>query len=177
MKFILLALAALQFTTAVAQRADRYRIDVDIANVFNDRVRISVWPPPVTSDTATVVFPVTVPGTYESHNWGKIVRNFIALDSNRRPLPVRRSLDSQFVIERASALRFFSYELEDTFDDTVSNISVFAPAGTSFEADSIFVLNHGGIIGYIDGLQKVPYQINVRRKINGKHNTLLTWLG
>jgi predicted metalloprotease with PDZ domain len=163
MRIILLALLALQFTTAVAQRADRYRIDVDIANVINDRVRVSVWPPRVTTDTATVVFPVTVPGTYESHNWWKIVRNFTALDSNRRPLPVRRSVDSQFVIERASALRFFSYELEDTFDDTVSNISVFAPAGTSFEADSIFVLNHGGIIGYIDGLQKVPFQINVRR--------------
>lgn len=163
MKLLLLALAAFQFTAAVAQRADRYVIDVDIANVINDRVRVSVWPPPVTSDTATVVFPVTVPGTYESHQWWKIVRNFIALDSNRLPLPVRRSLDSQFVIERATALRFFSYELEDTFDDTVSNISVFAPAGTSFEADSIFVLNHGGIIGYIEGLQKVPFQISVRR--------------
>lgn len=163
MRIILLALLALQFTTALAQRADRYRIDVDIVNVVDDRVRISVWPPAVSADTAMVVFPVTVPGTYESHNWWKLVRNFKAFDADLRPLTVRRSVDSQFVIERARTLRFFSYELEDSFDDSVSNISVFAPAGTSFELDSIFVLNHGGVIGYIDGLQKVPFQINVRR--------------
>lgn len=161
MRNLLLALVLIAGITANAQEP-RYRVDVDLANVFDDRIRISMWPPRVDADTALVIFPVTVPGTYEEHKWWKLVRNFRALDSSLKDLTVRRSADSQFVVENARNLRFISYELDDSFDDTTSGIDVFAPAGTDFEADSIFVLNHGGIVCFVDGKQHVPFQVNIK---------------
>lgn len=148
---------------SVQAQEPRYRVDVDLANVFNDRIRISMWPPHINADTAVVIFPVTIPGTYEEHNWWKLVRNFRAWDSSLKDLTVRRSIDSQFVVENARNLRFISYEIEDSFDDTTSGMDVFPPAGTDIEEDSIFVLNHGGVIGYVEGHQRVPFQINIRR--------------
>ncbi|MCX6140611.1 MAG: hypothetical protein NTX15_07275 [Candidatus Kapabacteria bacterium] len=163
MRNTLLALCLVLVCGLSLHAQDRYRVNIDLANVANDRVHISMWPPRIDSDTALVVFPVTVPGTYEEHNWWKLVRNFRAIDSALHDLPVHRSVDSQFVVENARNLRFISYELEDSFDDTTSGVDAFAPAGTDFEADSVFVLNHGGIICYVNGKQRVPFQINVTR--------------
>lgn len=162
MRYFILIIALLGSISVHAQEP-RYRVDVDIANVHNDRVLIAMWPPRVDADTATFVFPVTIPGTYQVHNWWKLVRNFRAIDTALRELPVHRSADSQFVVKGARGLRFVSYELLDSFDDTTSGIDIFCPAGTDFEADSIFVLNHGGIVCYIDGIQKIPFQINIKK--------------
>ncbi|MBC8125185.1 MAG: hypothetical protein H7X70_05580, partial [Candidatus Kapabacteria bacterium] len=141
----------------------RYRVDIDLANVANDRIHISMWTPTILADTAVVVFPVTVPGTYEEHKWWKFVRNFRAIDSALQDLPVHRSIDSQFVVENARNLRFISYELDDSFDNVTIDAEIFAACGTGFEADSIFVLNHGGIVCFIEGAQHVPFQINVKK--------------
>jgi len=162
MRNLLLALFMLAGIAVQAQEP-RYRVDVDLENVFDDRVRISMWPPRINADTAVIIFPVTVPGTYEENKWWKLVRNFRALDSSLKDLTVRRSADSQFVVENARSLRFVSYEVEDSFDDTTSGMEVFAPAGTDIEEDSIFVLNHGGMICFVGGSQHVPFQMNIKR--------------
>ena len=162
-KSLLSALFFLTSFSILQAQEQRYRVDVDLTNVANDRIHISMWTPRVLADTAVVVFPVTVPGTYEEHKWWKLVRNFRAIDSSLRDLPVHRSLDSQFVVEEARKLRFISYEIDDSFDDVTNGTEVFPAAGTGFESDSIFVLNHGGIVCFVEGAQHVPFQVNVKK--------------
>jgi predicted metalloprotease with PDZ domain len=142
---------------------DHYRVHLDLAGIRNDRLRVMIFPPKITTDTATWVFTNSVPGTYEEHFWHRMVSNFRAYDSGSVELPVHRSADSMFVVSRAQDLRYLSYELDDSFDDTTGRIKVFAPAGTAFEEDSIFVLNHGGIVCFIEGMQKRPFNVTVRR--------------
>ncbi len=156
-------LALLLLGATVIQAQDRYRVELDIANTETDRVRVSMWPPKPSTDSVVVVFPVTVPGTYETHNWWKLVNNFLALDADLKPLRVTRSADSQFVVHNATRLNFLSYEMDDSFDDSTHGISVFPPSGTGFEHDSIFVLNHGGVVCFIEGMQQMPFQVSVRR--------------
>lgn len=124
-KSLLSALLFLTSFSILQAQEQRYRVDVDLTNVANDRIHISMWTPRVLADTAVVVFPVTVPGTYEEHKWWKLVRNFRAIDSSLRDLPVHRSLDSQFVVEEARKLRFISYEIDDSFDDVTNGTEVF----------------------------------------------------
>lgn len=142
---------------------DRYRVHLDLAASRNGKLRVMIFPPAISADSVTWVFPVSVPGTYEEHFWHRLVSRFRAYDAKSIELPVHRSADSQFVVMQARDLRFITYDLDDSFDDTTGRLNIFAPAGTAFEEDSIFVLNHGGIICYIDGMQKSPFKVTVRR--------------
>ena len=162
MTYLLRVLGLMVISTIVTAQ-DHYRVHLDLAGIRNDRLRVMIFPPKVDTDTATWVFTKSVPGTYEEHTWHRMVANFRAYDANSIELPVRRSDDSMFVVERARDLRYVSYEMDDSFDDTTKRIQVFAPAGTAFEEDSIFVLNHGGIVAFIDGMQKRQFNVTVRK--------------
>ena len=162
MNFVL-ALTALLTLSASLLAQDRYRVHLDLVDLRDDKVRVMIFPPKITSDSVTWIFPVSVPGTYEEHSWHRLVSSFRAYDAQANTLPVRRSADSQFVVDRAVDLLYITYEVDDSFDDTRGRANVFALAGTAFEQDSIFVLNHGGIVCYIDGQQKAPFRVTVRR--------------
>lgn len=162
MRNILFTLALITgVTSSIAQ--DHYRVHLDLAGITNDRLRVMIFPPKITTDSATWVFANSVPGTYEEHFWHRMVSNFRAYDASSAELPVHRSPDSMFVIGRAQELRYVTYDLDDSFDDTTGRTKVFAPAGTAFEEDSIFVLNHGGIVAFIEGMQKRLFNVTVHR--------------
>lgn len=157
----LLLLIGLVATVAM-QAADGYRVTIDLQNIYDDRVRVVLRPPTIDANTATLIFPYTTPGTYETHQWWRYVSSIKAIDTAGREMTVRRSADSQFVIDNARALNVIAYEVDDSFDATDPNMpAIFEPAGTSFQRDTIMQLNHSGIVGYIDGYQRRPFQINV----------------
>ncbi len=167
MKYLLLGLCgflAFLGSSASLVAADGYGVHIDTRATSNDRIKVTITVPRVDTDTATFVFPVTIPGTYESHLWWRLVSDFRAFDTTGRMMTVRRSADSQFVIEDAQALGSVSYTLDDSFDDRDDRVSIFHPAGTSFQGDSVFVLNHGGIVGYLEGLQQRPFSVSVYRR-------------
>jgi len=142
--------------------AENYQVHISLRNVTNDRVHVEVRTPAVSTNEATFVFPATTPGTYEQHNWWRFVHNFQAFDDKDVQIQVRRSADSQFVITQARRLAKVTYDVDDSFDDRdTSHPDIFPPAGTDIEADSLFVINHSGFVGYIDGMQKRPYTVKV----------------
>ena len=146
--------------------ASEYSVHVDLSSLKNDRLFIEVDVPKVDIDTATFIFPVTIPGTYQTHLWWRLVHDFKAFDAEGSPLPVSRSVDSQYVIGEAQRLARVSYWVDDTFDDLDDRAQVFQPAGTSFEKGTVFVFNHSGVTGYIEGMQSLPYTVTVRRDPN-----------
>ncbi|MBU3741429.1 MAG: hypothetical protein FGM24_03995 [Candidatus Kapabacteria bacterium] len=89
MRTILLLLIAVG--TASAQTS--YDVNVDLLNVVNDQVRVEMRVPVIEADTATIVFPVVTPGTYEQQDWWRYVSNFMAFAADGSQLPVRRSSD------------------------------------------------------------------------------------
>lgn len=149
--------------TVVGLAGPGYHVQIDLTSLRHDRLAVTIDVPPVAIDTAVFVFPVTVPGTYEPHLWWRLVHNFAAFDAQGSPLPVTRSADSQFVIGQASRLHRVRYDLDDSFDDEDDRVTIFHPTGTSFQGDSVFVFNHGGIVGYIEGYQRLPYLVSVQR--------------
>ncbi|MFN9953072.1 MAG: hypothetical protein ACK55I_08225, partial [bacterium] len=122
MRILLFVAMLTQASIIISAQQDRYRVDIDLQHVAGDRIQVMVWPPSVATDTVTFVFPVTVPGTYEEHFWWRLVENFRAYDINNKLMQVERSVDSQFVIRNARSLRYISYELEDSFDDTTGKV-------------------------------------------------------
>lgn len=160
---ILALVCAISLGSTAVNAGDLYRVEIDLTNVVDDKINVIVHTPPVTLAEVTFVFPVSVPGTYEIHQWYRLVHNFKAYGENGKPLTVKRSMDSQFVISNATTLSRVEYMLDDSFDDVDDRVDIFPPAGTGFEKDSVFVLNHGGIVGYIDGYQKLPFQVSIEK--------------
>jgi predicted metalloprotease with PDZ domain len=152
-------------------QAQQYAVTIRAHTDANDRISVEVTLPPLQQDPSVFVFPVTVPGTYEQHLWWRLVKDFRAFDADGKPLTTSRTADSQFVIPRGTVR--LAYRLDDSFDETDKRVNIFHPTGTSFEADSVFVLNHGGITGYVEGLQNRPYTVTVQRSPDIKTFTAL----
>ncbi|HBB26373.1 MAG TPA: hypothetical protein DCZ59_08925, partial [Bacteroidetes bacterium] len=93
---------------------DHYRVHLDLAGIKDDRLRVMIFPPKITTDSVTWVFANSVPGTYEEHFWHRMVSNFRAYDASSVELPVHRSPDSMFVVARAQQLRYVTYDLDDS---------------------------------------------------------------
>ncbi|MFM8912364.1 MAG: peptidase M61, partial [Flammeovirgaceae bacterium] len=66
-----------------------------------------------------------------------------------------------------------TYTVDDTWDTPKVKEDIFEPGGTSFEKDTAFVLNTFGIIGYLRGNDKKPYQLKVNRPISFYGSTSL----
>lgn len=158
--------------TASTTSVEGYVVTVNANADAADRIQVTIELPALLADSNVVVFPVTVPGTYEEHLWWRLVHDFKAYDNAGTLLHVARTADSQFVIP-TNTVRI-SYLLDDSFDDVDNRASVFHPAGTSFQGDSVFVLNHGGIVGYVYGLQKKPFVVRVHHKAGIATQTSLT---
>lgn len=143
---------------------DGYKAIVDFANVQNDRARVTVNLPRLTMDTAIVVFPETIPGTYDKLQYWQRIQNFNPVDSNGLTMPFFRTSDGQFAIPNARACSFLVYDVDDTFDETdTTKPFVFHPAGTSIAAGESFVINAAGFFPYVDGVQKKKYGIMVKK--------------
>ena len=65
-------------------------VTIDLANVQDDRVQVTVQAPQLKEKQAIYNMPKIVPGTYSVSDFGKFVSEFQALDKQGKPLPVER---------------------------------------------------------------------------------------
>ncbi len=156
--FTLLGLVA---CSAVLKAVEEYTVFIEAKSNEFDRIRVTITLPSLAGES-TVIFPVTVPGTYEEHLWWRMVREFKALNAEGAELAHRRTSDSQFVVPPNTAK--VDYWLDDSFDEADERVSIFHPTGTSFQGDSVFVFNHGGMVCYVEGKQQLPYTVTVHHK-------------
>lgn len=148
------------------QAQEPYRVTIDLTQVQNDQVPVSIEVPPV--DTTVVEYHMArvVPGTYSISDFGRFVTNFQALDSAGNALTVAPVGASRNIyrISDATRLHTISYWVHDTFDrfQGYTNNIVFEPGGTSIEEDrKVFVLNTFGLVGYLDGMKFSPYTVTI----------------
>lgn len=137
---------------------------LDLINIKNDRVEVSINPGAFTSDNVVFRIPMTVPGTYSSDNYGKYIQDFIALDYEGKVLQVDKTDENTWSVADGKKLDKISYWVNDTFD-TENEVAdaVFSPAGTNILEGKNFVLNLHGFVGYFDGFKEVPYTVLVHK--------------
>lgn len=148
---------------------------LDLVNVVDDRVKVSVDPGAFTTDMVTFFIPKTVPGTYSEDNYGKYIQNFKAYDYKGKELSFSKTDDNTWNIASGQNLDKVTYEVNDTYD-TEGEVedAVFSPAGTNILKGENFMLNLHGFIGYFDGLKEVPYEIAITAPSNLSSTTSLT---
>lgn len=136
-----------------------YKYNVDLTKVTDDQLSVNLVCPAIAKDEINFYLPKIVPGTYMNSNYGKYVHNLKAFDKNDKELPVTQSGDNGWTIKKAKKMYRISYDVEDTWDASISNM-VYSMCGTSFEAGKNFVLNTPGLFGYFEGMKKMPFEIS-----------------
>lgn len=169
MKKIVLALGVLigviSCKTVSQKENDLVVVDVFLHEVENDRVKVSVDPGPISSDSIKFYLPKTVPGTYAINDYGQFSSDLVALDYDGNEMEATRNDDNTWVITNSSNFDKLTYYVDDTFDMEGEG-GVFSPAGTNFEAGYNFMLNLHAMVGYFENAKEIPYKINIHRPSN-----------
>ncbi|WP_297794719.1 peptidase M61 [uncultured Eudoraea sp.] len=140
---------------------------IDLVNVNNDRVKVTVDPGLFSKKSISFFIPKTVPGTYSEDNYGKYIEDFKAYDYNGRELKFTTVGVNEWNISDASELDKVVYYVTDTYDSEYEqNDPVFSPAGTNILKGKNFLLNLHGFVGYFEELKQVPYELSVSSPVD-----------
>lgn len=176
-KFIMgIAAASVLFackTPNVPQEEQPILATIDLVNVENDKVWVSVDPDRFTSETTTFYIPKTVPGTYSTDNYGKFSENFKALDYKGREMDVVKLDDNSWSIANAEDLDKVVYQVNDSFD-WENEGGVYSMAGTNILKDKNFLLNLHGFVGYFKDMKEEEYRLQIERPAGLIPGTSLT---
>jgi len=135
---------------------------IDLVRVVDDKVMVVVDPGAFPAESISFYIPKTVPGTYSADNYGKYVEQFKAVDYKGGELPFDKIDDNTWKISRAKELDKITYWVNDTYDtEKEVDDKVFSPAGTNILKGKNFMLNLHGFVGYFEGLQELPYSLEI----------------
>ncbi len=152
-------------STSGAAKNNSVAVNINLVDVKDDKVLVTVTPPVIKTDEITYSIPKTVPGTYSTDNYGKYSDNFKAFDAKGTELPVKRIDDNSWSISNAKTLAKVTYLVGDTFDTEqgggFGGGDVFSPAGTNINAGINFMVNTHGFVGYFRDKLEVPYKVTI----------------
>ena len=146
-------------------KANFVGVNINLVDVKDDKVLVTVTPPQIKTDEIVYSIPKTVPGTYSTDNYGKYSEDFKAFDAKGNALTVKRIDDNSWSISNAKALKKITYLVNDTFDTEkgtgFGNDDVFSPAGTNINAGVNFMVNTHGFVGYFKDNLEIPYKVTI----------------
>jgi predicted metalloprotease with PDZ domain len=169
-KLILNAIVALTLFNfnAVAQKkpvAQEVKVAIDLNQVKDDKLMVTVTPPSFKSEEVVFHIPKTVPGTYSSDNYGKLIDDLKALDKTGKELTVTKTDDNSWKISNAKTLSKVTYWVNDTYDTETGRgfgkDEIFSPAGTNIDEGKNYMLNNHGFVGYFDEQLEISYVLNI----------------
>lgn len=146
-------------------------VTIDLVNVVDDKVKVTILSPTITTETVTFNIPKIVPGTYSEDNYGRFVENVKAFDKKGKALKIAKMDDNSYTIYNATKLAKVTYSVNDTYDTEGGagfgeSDDIFSPAGTNIKAGENFVLNTHGFVGYFEGKSELPYSVEVKHPAN-----------
>lgn len=165
---LLLSCTSTQNTTSTKNEVD---VTIDLVNVKDDKVMVTIATPTFTTETTTFHIPKTVPGTYSEDNYGRFVENVKAFDSKGNALKIAKIDENSYTISEATKLAKITYLVNDTYDTEGGagfgeSEDVFSPAGTNINAGVNFMLNTHGFVGYFKGKEETQYKLTVKHPAN-----------
>ncbi len=141
------------------------KVNIDLVNVIDDKVLVTIIPSKITTDEATFSLPKIIPGNYTNDNFGRFIDDLKALDSNGNALEVTKTDDNNWKIKNAKTLAKITYLVNDTFDiekgTGYGKGDVFGPCGTNILANINFLINTQGFVGYFKDKLDVPYKVTI----------------
>ena len=138
--------------------------EVSLTSCSQDQITILFRPEPTgLKDTLVFSFPATVPGTYDTQNYGRFVTSLMAYTEQHIPLKIKRKGPNRWFIYNAKQLHHIRYEVEDIMDKKIASHPIFQPAATAFIENQLFLLNGGGVFGYLEGEEQKSILLRIQK--------------
>lgn len=162
-RFLFLTLFLSTFT--FAQKTGSHTYKIDLTNVVNDRVKVTVDASMTNlGETFDGIyrfnFPATIPGTYATLDYGRFIHDFTAYDAAGNTLKVSKKKNTYTIKGKPAKLEYWA---EDSFDAKIRKNKVFEPAGTNNQERRNFLLNAAGYFGFFEGLEDLPVSLEVNK--------------
>ena len=136
--------------------------NLDLVNLDNDRVLVTVDPGLIVADTVVFRLPRVVQGTYDISDFGSFVEGFAAFNYAGDSLKVVQADVNTWKIVSSTGFDRLEYYVNDTFDiENTEKPTPFSPSGTNIDPDA-FVLNLHGFVGYFEGMNDLDYEISIK---------------
>lgn len=154
-------------TATGGKTPDGVEARIDLVNVKDDKVGVTILVPPMKGGEARFMLPRIIPGTYAIADYGRYVESFEAKDARGNALRTEHVDVNTWVIYEADRLTSVHYFVNDTYDTEKGGAfdegskTIFSPAGTNILAGEIFILNLCGFIGYFKGQEEVGYKVAI----------------
>jgi predicted metalloprotease with PDZ domain len=158
--FLVVAVCAIGFLSTAQQKTAPIRVAIDLSDVKDDKVAVTMNVPAMPSNNATLHFPSIIPGTYSKDDYARFVEGVKAFDTKGNPLTVTSAADHSWTISDAKKLSKITYLVNDTYD-IPGEKGVFSPAGTNILDQKSFMLNLHGFVGYFTDMMATPYELTV----------------
>jgi predicted metalloprotease with PDZ domain len=148
-----------------SKKADQVTVTIDLNTIKDDKVKVVVNAPVISSNEITYHLPKIIPGTYSEDNYGTQVVELKAYNAKGNELTVSQTDDNSWNIKNATTLDKISYYVNDTFDSEKGSgfgkDDIFSPAGTNIDEGKNFMLNNHGFVGYFANKTDLPYTVTV----------------
>lgn len=155
-------LVGCQTSQSLTANSEEVTTIIDLVNVENDQVKVTIDFPEIKSSSVEFRIPKTVPGTYSNDNYGRFIEDFKAYDYKGNEMYVTKIDENTWNIPSAKYLDKVAYKVNDTYDFEKEG-GVFSPTGTNIEKDKNFMLNLHGFVGYIPAFENHPYTLKISR--------------
>lgn len=154
-----------QQTAVFSNSKEEIQVNINLTDITDDKVFVTVLAPVIGSDNITFSFPRMVPGTYSDDNFGKFIDDFKAYDKQGNELHSKKTNVNSWVISNSKKLAKITYLVNDTFDTekkgVFGGVDIFSPSGSNIDAGKNIVLNTHCFIGYFKNFVKNPYTVNI----------------
>ncbi|RYY91586.1 MAG: peptidase M61, partial [Chitinophagaceae bacterium] len=146
---------------AAAQNSYRYALDLNALR--NDVLTVDLQTPKVSAASATFSMPKIIPGTYIIADYGKFIHDVQAFDAAGKALPVKQLNVNQWRISGSNRMTRIRYQVEDIFDAVGVKHQVYPMCATNFEPGKNFSLNFPGLLGYLEGVRNIPFDVQIAK--------------
>ncbi len=92
------------FQSSFAQDRESYLVKMDLTKIENDRIKVQLFPPKVSSEIVEYVMPSVIPGSYSQKDYGRFIDKFRAYNKNGKRLRVKELTANIFQIQDAQEL-------------------------------------------------------------------------
>ncbi|MCJ7800953.1 MAG: hypothetical protein MUP82_01195, partial [Candidatus Marinimicrobia bacterium] len=146
--------------------------EVDMTNTKDDLYHVTVIVNGLSKNNDIYNFASNVPGTYQISDFGRFVKSFQAYNKNDKELGTTRLSTNHWRIRNSKEVAKIVYTIEDTYDAVIDSNEIYPMSGTGIQKDFI-ILNTFGVLGFFDGMQSNPIELDLKYNKKWKIGTSL----
>ena len=163
-KFLLIVAILICSTRLSAQsQTNKYQYKIDLLNMRDNRVQVSLVPPKTNQREAKFVMPKLIPGYYDAMNFGQYVSAFKAFNKKGEPITVKRLDTNTWIVPDLKNTARITYEVSSGWEDLPQNTPGAKSAESTFKKDKLFILNYNALVGYFEKVRNKGYKVTVKK--------------